>query len=71
MSTGCSPMASAQDYSYPDVDMKALEAKPHPRLFLTDGELEVLRKKVNDPENTVIRTLHDHIIRAADESLKK
>lgn len=64
-------MASAQDYSYPDVDMKALEAKPHPRLFLTDGELEVLRKKVNDPENTVIRTLHDHIIRAADESLKK
>ena len=71
MLIGCTPVASAQESLYQRVDTGALELKSHPRLFMTDAEFTVLRSKVNDPENTVIGTLHNHIIRTADESLKK
>ncbi len=69
MLIGCTPVASAQESLSTRVDVTSLGLKSHPRLFLTDADIQVLRQKVNDSE--VVRTLHNHIIRTADETLKK
>lgn len=67
----CTSSLQAQEYEGLDVDMKVLEIKAHPRLFLTDAELDVLMSKIDGPGNDILGRLSEQIIMTADEQIKK